>query len=155
MKSLHGFTLADLKARTRPGKGGCWLWTGNRHESGSARLTHKGRNHYAHILAYRLAKGPVPAGMSLLRTCDHAHCINPAHVRPATSKQIVRRMLKTGSLSRGSRHPGSKLTEANVRRIRRVYAGGKTSYVKLGREYGVDSTLIVRIVQRKRWRHVI
>ena len=24
MKSLHGFTLADLKTRTQPGKGGCW-----------------------------------------------------------------------------------------------------------------------------------
>ena len=34
-------------------------------------------------------------------------------------------------------------------------AGGKTSCVKLGREYGVDSTLILRIVQRKMWRHVV
>lgn len=154
MKSIDGFTLANLKARTRPGTGGCWLWTGNRHANGYARLTRKGRTLFVHRLAYALVKGPVPRGMSLLRTCGHAHCINPAHMRPVTREQIVRRMLKTGAFARGSGHPGSKLTEANVRRIRRVYAKGRSSCGVLAREYGVDSTLILRIVQRKRWRHV-
>jgi hypothetical protein len=155
MKSLHGFTLADLKVRTRPGKGGCWLWTGNCSEYGYARASHKDMTIYVHPLAYRLAKGRVPSGMSLLHTCGHAHCINPAHMRPVTRKQLVRWMVKTGAFSCGSSHPGAKLTEAKVRRIRQTHAQGKLSCVTLGKNYGVDSTLILRIVQRKKWRHVV
>ena len=155
MKSLHGFTLADLKTRTQRGKGGCWLWTGNRSENGYPRLSHKGKTLFGHRLAYRLAKGAVPGGMSLLRTCGHPHCINPTHMRPVTRKQLVQRMLETGAFSCGSSHPGSKLTEAKVRRIRQIHAQGKQSCVKLGKKYGVDSTLILRIVQRKKWRHVV
>jgi hypothetical protein len=30
LKSLDGFTLDALKAKTRLGKGGCWLWTDTR-----------------------------------------------------------------------------------------------------------------------------
>jgi hypothetical protein len=55
----------------------------------------------------------------------------------------------------GSKHPSSKLTEADVRRIRRVHATSKRSCNDLGREYGVDATLILKIVQRRMWRHVI
>ena len=154
-KSLHGFTLADLKARTRPGKGGCWLWTGNRNTNGYARLTRKGKNHFVHILAYRLAKGAVLGGMSVIRTCGRSHCINPAHMRPMTPKQVAQRMVKNGVFTCGSRHPSSKLTDAKVRRIRLVYAQGKQSCGQLGKKYNVHSTLILRIVQRKRWRHVV
>ena len=34
MKSLHHCTLTNFEARTLPGKGDCWLWTGNRSENG-------------------------------------------------------------------------------------------------------------------------
>ena len=155
MKSLHGFTLADLKARTRPGKDGCWLWTGNRHQGGYPRTTKKGRNVFVHRLAYQIAKGPIPKGKSLWHRCLHPHCINPAHLRPVTRVQIGRLMVANGLSCTGSRHSCSKLTDAKVRHIRRVSAQGKPTCVELGKKDGVDSTLIVRIVHRERWKHVV
>lgn len=46
----------------------------------------------------------------------------------------------------------SKLTLNDVLTMRRVYAGGGSSYVKLAREYGVDHSLITSIIKGRKWR---
>ena len=54
---------------------------------------------------------------------------------------------------RGEDRWNSKLTDDAVRDIRRRYAGG-VKQKHLAREYGIDRTIISRIVTRKRWQHV-
>jgi len=53
----------------------------------------------------------------------------------------------------GEKNGCAKLTEDDVREIRRRYAGGETQ-AALGREYGVGQTTISWIVNRKHWRHI-
>lgn len=68
--------------------GDCWLWTACADLRGYGFFRYEGKNHNAHRVAYMLANGPIPPGM----TVDHRHtcpknCVNPEHLRLATSKQ--------------------------------------------------------------------
>jgi DNA invertase Pin-like site-specific DNA recombinase len=54
----------------------------------------------------------------------------------------------------GSKHPVSKLDEEKVLSILEKYAAGGTSYAALGKEYGVDRSVIRRIVRGESWKHV-
>ena len=154
MKSFHGLTAAELKERSRPGKGGCWLWCGNRHAGGYPRVTRAGANYFVHRVMYRLLKGPIPRGKRLWHDCRNLHCINPDHMRPLTRREIGDTMLAQGRYCKGSKHPSSTLTETDVRRIRRLHGPGKRTYRQLAEEYGVDTTLIIRVVLREKWSHV-
>jgi hypothetical protein len=56
---------------------------------------------------------------------------------------------------KGSLHHNAKLTEDDVRDIRRRYAEGGTSHFKLAQEYDIDSTdTIGRIIRRQTWTHI-
>ena len=61
---------------------------------------------------------------------------------------------RTHATVRGEQHGSAKVTEAQVREIRRRYAQGGISYRRLGAEYGVNDATTYRIVTRKLWRHV-
>ena len=153
MKTLHGVTAKDLRQRTVT-DGSCWLWTGNRHAAGHARLTIQGKSYNVHRLMYELRRGPIPEDRILLHRCDHPHCINPSHYRLVTQAQKGHIMLRENRYACGSQTSSARLTEANVKRIRRLHAAGKRSYQQLAEEYGVDHSNIIRIVLRERWKHV-
>ena len=55
---------------------------------------------------------------------------------------------------KGSAHHGAKLTEEQVREIRKRYAAGGVSYLKLSEEYGIPHSNIGYIVKRQTWKHV-
>lgn len=55
----------------------------------------------------------------------------------------------------GSLHHNAKLTEDQVRDIRREYAAGGTSHFKLALKYDIESTdTIGKIIRRDSWTHV-
>jgi hypothetical protein len=65
----------------------------------------------------------------------------------------ARKVLKKWSDQRGSKTPGSKLTEEGVKEIRRLKAEGM-SQTKIAAIYGVTQVNISMIVRRKLWAHV-
>ena len=54
----------------------------------------------------------------------------------------------------GSKHANSKLTEADVLKIRATYAAGKITQKKLADQYGVTCSRISHIINRKCWTHI-
>jgi len=65
----------------------CWVWTASLNDEGYGQFGFQGRTHRAHRLAYAWANGPIPAGMEIDHICHNRACVNPAHLRPATSGQ--------------------------------------------------------------------
>ena len=58
-----------------------------------------------------------------------------------------------GERSRGPQNPKARLSDDDVREIRRLAVGGVTQR-DLAAQYGVDQSLISRIVTRRRWAHL-
>jgi len=54
----------------------------------------------------------------------------------------------------GISHPGCKLSEYQVNRIRKLYKSGKYSQEKLAKRFEVAQTTISRIIRKIRWKHL-
>lgn len=55
---------------------------------------------------------------------------------------------------KGKDHPGVKLTEENVKDIRRIYSEGKLSQYDLAKTFNVRRTTIAAIINNRSWKHV-
>lgn len=65
----------------------CWLWIGAVNNAGYGKISVNGKLEMAHRASYAMAVGPIPAGMFVDHMCHVPACVNPAHLRLATSKQ--------------------------------------------------------------------
>lgn len=68
---------------------GCWIWTGATTKKGYGLITRGGENMYIHRLSYEENKGPIPAGLQILHTCDVKCCANPDHIYAGTHRDNV------------------------------------------------------------------
>lgn len=72
----------------RSGPDQCWLWTGRVTDSGyPLRVRIEGKYFTRHRLCYELLIGEIPDGLLIDHRCRERRCLNPAHLRPVTSKQ--------------------------------------------------------------------
>lgn len=133
----------------------CWEWTGalangygrfriGSQTDGSRRLEN------AHRIAFELVNGPIPSDHLVCHRCDNPLCCNPAHLFTGTHADNSADMVAKdrGYRPRFTRdaHPNRKLTEAQVARIKRQYAGRYGEQSALAREFGVSPTLIRQLV---------
>ena len=127
----------------------CWLWTGSRLVSGYGRVRVKGVQALAHRLMFVLTHGEAAIRQFevIRHTCDNPPCVNPRHLVGGTHADNVRDKMSRGRHPRvglvGSAHPAAKLTEADVREIRRRRKQGETG-VALAREFGMSRTALYR-----------
>lgn len=84
---------------------GCWVWQGRKNNRGYGVL---GRRRYAHIVAYVLTFGEIPAGMEIDHLCFNPACIKPRHLEAVTSAENMRRrrLLVRGRCKRGHQIKG-------------------------------------------------
>lgn len=54
----------------------------------------------------------------------------------------------------GEKAPGAKLTDADVRAIRRLADKGDLSVRKIGEQFGIATSTVSKIRLKKRWRHI-
>ncbi|MDV6376331.1 HNH endonuclease [Deinococcus arenicola] len=141
--------------------GTCWLWTGTLNPHGYGRLeavTVSGDRAYllAHRYSYMLIHGAMPAGGLVVRhTCDTPLCVNPAHLVAGTQADNMRDRdgRGRGAPRHGERNPRARLTEGDVRAIRRAAAMG-IPQAALAQRYGVGKDAVSLILKGKRWGHV-
>lgn len=147
---------------------GCWEWQGHRHR-GYGLIAHKkpGTAFRAHRLSYETFIGPIPDDKpKILHTCDNPPCFFPEHLFAGTdtdnmadrdAKGRVASGRRQGThthpetVRRGERHPGAKLTNAQVAEIRTRLSNGELC-PPLGREFGVSRYTINSIKLNKIWK---
>lgn len=165
-------------ARVRkPPRGGCWLWTGAHDADGYGKVKtrfHGGQRQLlsTHRFAYWLKHGEIPDGLLVCHKCDNAGCCNPAHLFIGTQADNIADKVSKDRQSKGSRHaaalrrrgpfernprrgeahPLAKLTNSQVREIRRLSPG--LSQRKIGSMFGVSHVVIGHVLLRKTWAHV-
>jgi hypothetical protein len=137
------------------GPDACWPYLGFRDRDGYGDFWLRGQNQKAHRVAYLIANGewPEPNGC---HSCDNPGCCNPAHIFAGTVAQNMADRDAKGRhwVRHGEQHASARLTEADVREIRRRHAAGEASYTGLAFTFGVHIQTIASIVQRKTWKHV-
>lgn len=138
---------------------GCWLWTGAPvdRKSEYGRFAFAGTQERAHRVSWFMHHGPIPSGLHVLHRCDNPACVNPDHLFLGTNEDNVADRVAKGrsgwQARKGEAHPMRKLTEQQVRSIRRRCARGERGS-DLAREYGLNRATVSEIVSRRKWRHV-
>jgi len=139
----------------------CWPWTAARlnRKLGYGQIFMNGRRQLAHRVAWQLCRGPIPVGMVVAHHCDNPPCCNPAHLFLGTQADNLADMRSKGRAApfepiRGEGHPKGRLTELQVREIRRRYASGGVRQVDLAGEFGVSQHVISGIVRGRYWASV-
>lgn len=102
-----------------------------------------------------LAHGAPPSeGLHAAHSCGNALCLNPAHLRWATPAENNDDKFAHETVLYGESHPSSKLTEADVREIRRRVCGGEARNA-VARVYGVASSTVDRITNGETWSRTV
>lgn len=139
---------------------GCWAWIGNKVGVGYGRISCGGRNQLVHRLIYSLCVGPLRGRIEVCHDCpggDNPSCVNPSHLFLGTHTDNMRDAKRKGRLRpsglRGQSHGSAKLTDDDVREIRRRVGNGERGSV-VAREKGVSQAAVSEIVSRKKWGHL-
>lgn len=139
--------------------GQCWIWPGAKLNSGYGCINVKGRTITTHRVAWELSNGqPVPNGLQVLHRCDVRLCCNPAHLFVGTQSENLLDMAAKGRYGKrriptGARHHNAKLSDSDVRAIRKGLMAGATKS-SLALTFGVHRRAIYDIATGKGWAHV-
>lgn len=135
---------------------GCWEWQGGLllngyGQFGVSRYESKRTNH-AHRFAWEVHNAePIPKGMVIRHACDNRRCVNPAHLLVGTQKDNMADCMQRGRVAKGERNSQAKLTQNQVRQIRRLCNECGWKYVDLAAKFDVSINAIYRIVQGTTW----
>lgn len=144
---------------TQAGPLACWIWMGCKDKWGYGDLQFRGKHVQAHRVAWILTRGH-PGELDCLHKCHNPSCCNPAHLYLGTDKENARDRVVADRHARGESTNVNKLTEADVRAIRRDFRkdgkwkGAPTNRVELAKRYGVRPGCIRDVVYGRTWNHL-
>lgn len=129
----------------------CWPWMRSCQTAGYGQIYVGDTAHRAHRLAFYFANGRWPN--VVCHECHNPICCNPAHLTDGTFKLNTHQAQVRGTKPRGERCSWSRLKEQDVHCVRQRYANGE-SPTQIGRDFEITATAVIRIAQRKMWKHV-
>jgi len=140
--------------------GPCWLWTagGNRRPGsnengyGAFWLKELRQNISAHRMSWILAHAD-PGEMLVLHKCDNPRCVRPEHLFIGTQQDNIDDKVQKSRQAKGSRIGRTKVTEEQVREIRRLRRDGLTQR-EIGERFGIAQCQVSAIVRGVVWKDV-
>lgn len=132
--------------------GECWEWTAYRDKDGYGTFKLNNYQHQAHRAALILSGITLPDDVVVCHSCDNPSCVKPDHLFVGSQSDNSEDMVKKGRSLVGEKHPRSKLTEDDVRCIRRCR--GQITGRRLAEIFGVHVGRIYNIHAGREWGHV-
>jgi hypothetical protein len=135
----------------------CPKWPFYRHPDGYGEITYRGRRgRRVHRIVCEITNGPPPSpDHEAAHNCGNGHlgCFGAACLEWKTRVENIRDAQRHGTWVHGETHPFAKLTEADVREIRRLKrARRRWGYtVEIADRYGVDGNTIRDIWAGRTW----
>lgn len=141
--------LPRFLTKVRRDGSGCHLWTGAKDRCGYGRFGIAGVNLRAHRVMFEHVYGPIPAGLTVLHSCDTPACVNPDHLRAATHAENMADMARKGRADSklGARNGHAKLSASQVAEIRNTTAPA----AEAAQRFGVHWATIYKIRAGRSW----
>lgn len=144
----------------------CWPWSGHKNRGYYGifiitRVRGKSIHLLAHRVAAKLAGIDLSGGLYACHRCDNPPCCNAAHLFAGTVQDNARDCYEKGRMTIawkkpiGEQHGNARLTEFEVREIRRLYSAGGMSQKSLAQKFGVVQGTISAIVTGQTWKHIL
>ena len=156
----HYYTTQQIDlfmSHVKAAPSGCHEWQASTGTHGYGQVTIAGVMRRTHRVAYEIAFGEIPEGMSVCHTCDNPKCVNPEHLFAGTQTDNMRDASVKGRIviphPSGERHPESIVTEDDVRSMRTDNGRGQ-SLSSLAKRHGISKSQVFRIVRRESWAHI-
>lgn len=158
MAEMNARVIRSFRQRVgKPNENGCMIWKGAKTKSGYGQVCVSAARPritlYAHRVAWILAHGDVDAKLFVCHKCDTPSCVNPDHLFLGTCADNVKDMVRKGRSAKGERHSHAKLTDDEVREIRRLRQDGWLQR-DVAKRFGVAPSQISMITHGKTWKHV-
>jgi len=137
---------------------GCVYWT-RAHANGRPVIQVNGKLCKVTRVLWPLVRGGDELPQVLRHTCHDPKCIKvlplgeDGHLIPGTfaSNGMDKAIAGRANTPKGEDHGKAKLTQQQVRAIRKRYAAGGITQRRLGDQYGISQGQIGRIVRGERW----
>ena len=130
----------------------CWNWKRQPGGKGYPKVWDGAHTIEAQRYCWMIAFGPIPAGLLVCHKCDNRRCVNPFHLFLGTIADNQADKVAKGRQSRGETQGNRKLSEADVREIRRL--AGRFTDRAIGQRFGVRPGCILKVRTLKTWKHV-
>lgn len=153
--SPRGAPMAWIKQNVGYSLGDCLIWPFARTPDGRAHMRLNRVTVKPSRVMCEFAHGAPPTpSHEAAHSCGRAHdgCVNPRHLRWATSVENAADKITHGTLVVGERHYNSKLTAESVLEIRRLK--GVMTLSQIAARYGVKMMCVHKVISGKTWRHV-
>jgi len=138
----------------------CWNWQLSPTRHGYGLFAAGGTLHRCTRFAWTHGDGlyatPIQGKLRITTSCGNKMCCNPKHMKLNSQQEVFDRIREAGTMTVGSKHRMSKLTEADVINIRARYIRrSDTDGLKgIAEDYSVTPGCVRDIIIRKTWRHV-
>jgi hypothetical protein len=137
----------------KTGKKGCWRWKAGADKDGYGVFWANKKWIRAHRFSYVTNIGTIPKGLFVLHDCDNPACVNPAHLFLGTGTDNAKDRDAKGRLSWGEVHATSKLSNAEVLKIRNTPMR-RGICTAMSKKYNVAISQICRIVKGESWKRL-
>lgn len=127
----------------------CWLWKGCA-SAGYGKFSVRGRQVYAHRVAFTLANKGIQKGHVICHRCDNPLCVNPRHLFSGTQKMNVEDAVQKRRHVHGQRASSAKLKNEDIPKIRERLKS--EAHDVIAADYGVSRAAISMISSGKTWK---
>jgi hypothetical protein len=126
----------------------------NLDKDGYPRAKHGGKMWRLNRLIFTFVNGKIPEGKVIGHRCNNKGCINPNHLYLTTPAENSTQAKLDGLYRQGVENGRAKLTEDQVKEIRRSYYEDSLSQDKLAIHFDLSQSTVSAIVRNKTYKHI-